>query len=244
MPAKKVTKQSAKKPLQSKKQDMKVQSKVDNLVNEAISHKKLGGLSAEVYDLKGAMVKSIELPKEIFGEKINEALMTQAVLVYLANQREGSAWTQGRGEVTGSTRKIYRQKGTGRARHGAITAPIFVGGGIAHGPKPHDFSKKMSKQMRKKALLSALSSKQKNGEIKVIAGLLKASGKTREIAKAVSKLRKGNLLLVISDEMENAKRGAKNLENVSFLPVKSLNTYEVLKSKLIVFAEEALNQFK
>jgi large subunit ribosomal protein L4 len=92
-----------------------------------------------IVDVSGASKGNMTLPAEIFGVIPNKALLAQAVRVYLANQRQGNASTQTRGEVVGSTRKIYRQKGTGRARHGAIKAPIFVGGGVAHGPHPHDF---------------------------------------------------------------------------------------------------------
>jgi large subunit ribosomal protein L4 len=117
------------------------------------------GLKLSVYDLKGAIAESLTLPKEIFGAKINNSLMAQAVRVYLANQRRGTLKTKSRGEVAISTRKIYRQKGTGRARHGAKSAPIFVGGGIAFGPKPRDFSMKLNQNMRRVALFSALSAK-------------------------------------------------------------------------------------
>src|SRR5207248_616028 len=93
----------------------------------------------------------VSLPKEIFAETVNKKLLAQAVRVYLANKRQGNASTKTRGEVEGSTRKIYRQKGTGNARHGSIRAPIFVKGGIVHGPRPRDFSLGLSKKMRRKA---------------------------------------------------------------------------------------------
>src|SRR3972149_950729 len=101
------------------------------------------GLKLSVYNMAGKSVETLILPKEIFGAEINTHLMTQAVRVYLANQRRGTVKTKSRGEVNISTRKIYRQKGTGRARHGAASAPIFVGGGVAFGPKPRDYSLKL-----------------------------------------------------------------------------------------------------
>src|SRR3989344_8061779 len=98
-----------------------------------------GSLNAPMYDVKGAKNGVYVLPKEVFGAKINQPLMAQAVRVYLANQRQGNAHTKSRGEITLTTAKWYRQKGTGRARHGAKSAPIFVGGGVAHGPKNKDY---------------------------------------------------------------------------------------------------------
>src|SRR6185437_7247197 len=120
---------------------------------------KVAPVSVDVVGIDGKVTGKIALPGEIFGEKLNKALLAQAVRVYLANQRQGNASTKTRGEVDGSTRKIYRQKGTGRARHGSVRAPIFVHGGIAHGPKPRDFSLTMPQKMKQKALFSALSTK-------------------------------------------------------------------------------------
>src|SRR3989338_5152877 len=131
------------------------------------------GLVAKVFDTKGALKKTIDLPKEIFGVQENNILLAQAVRVYLANQRQGTVSTKTRGEVAGSTRKIYRQKGTGRARHGSIRAPIFVHGGLVFGPKPRDYSMKFPKKMRKAALASALSSKVNDAQVKVVDGLEK-----------------------------------------------------------------------
>src|SRR5581483_3879222 len=124
-------------------------------------------LSASVYDLKGKAIGRVTLPSEVFGVEENPHLLAQAVRVYLANQRQGTVSTKTRGEVQGSTRKIYRQKGTGRARHGGIRAPIFVHGGIVFGPKPREFSLSMPQKMRRLALFTALSGKVKDGELKI-----------------------------------------------------------------------------
>ena len=149
---------------------------------------KAAGLNVAVYSLAGAKKGTISLNKEIFGAKVNKTLMAQAVRVYLVNQRQGTASTKTRGEVRASTRKIYRQKGTGRARHGAITAPIFRGGGIAFGPRSRTFELKMSKQMRKKALFSALSSKLLENKILVV-DVDSATGKTKEMHKMFAVLK-------------------------------------------------------
>jgi len=160
----------AKKAVEKKEKVEAAVSPKGTSFKEAAAAPKAAGLKVEVIDTVGKVVETMELPKELFGAKINSVLMAQAVRVYLANQRLGTASTKTRGEVDGSTRKIYRQKGTGRARHGGIRAPIFVKGGIAHGPKPRDYSLLLSKNMRIAALRSALSAKVKAGEVAVIAG--------------------------------------------------------------------------
>ena len=145
-------------------------------------------LRADVYNTQGKVVSKIGLPKEVFGAKVNNSLMAQAVRVYLANQRMGTASTKNRGEITGSTKKIWRQKGTGRARHGSRKAPIFVGGGVAFGPRTRDYSLKIPKKMKKAALFSALSFRQNNREIKVVTGLENISPKTKFMAQVIKKL--------------------------------------------------------
>src|SRR3990172_10626024 len=123
------------------------------------------GLTLPVYGVDGKEKTPADLQKEIFSVEVNPRLLAQYVRVYLANQRQGNASTKTRGEVTGSTRKIYRQKGTGNARHGSIKAPIFVGGGITFGPKPRDYSLKMNKKQKTLALFSSLTVKANDKEI-------------------------------------------------------------------------------
>ena len=140
--------------------------------------------SLNVYNTKAKKIGRVQLPKEIFEAKINKILMAQAVRVYLANQRKARAKTKDRSQVRGSGRKIYRQKGTGRARHADRYAPIFVGGGRAHGPQglsPRHL--KMPKKMRRLALFSALTSQLKEKKITVIDDLTKIEPKTKEMAK-------------------------------------------------------------
>ncbi|MEK9176594.1 MAG: 50S ribosomal protein L4, partial [Patescibacteria group bacterium] len=209
---------------------------------------KVAGLSAVMFDAKGAKHGTATLPKDVFGAKINKPLMAQAVRVYLANQRLGTAASQTRGEVTGSTKKIYRQKGTGNARHGGKRAPIFVKGGVAHGPRPHDFSLSMPKKMKKAALFSALSLKAKDGDIKVLSGLTKITPKTKEMSQMIKKITadkkgKSRVLLVTSakpSDLENVYKAGRNIENVQLLNATLLNTYEVLKYKNLFFMKESL----
>lgn len=214
--------------------------------------KKTNSLSIDLFDTKGKVVKSVDLPKEIFGAKINDKLMTQAVRIYLANQRKGTASTKDRGEVHGSTRKIYRQKGTGRARHGSRKAPIFVHGGIVSGPHPRDFSLKMPKKMKRLALFSALSAKIKDNEIKVVTGLETLMPKTKLMVEVIKNLgingEKRNVLMVVpaksAKEPENVYRAARNIEGISIINAAMLNAYEVLNNKLILLMDSALNTIK
>ncbi|HUD44154.1 MAG TPA: 50S ribosomal protein L4 [Patescibacteria group bacterium] len=208
-------------------------------------------LQLDVLDMSGKVVGTQKLSESIFGEKENKQLVAQAIRVYLANQRQGTRSTKSRGEVRGSTRKIYRQKGTGRARHGGITAPIFVGGGVAWGPKQRDFSLNMPQKMKQKALCSALSAKVVDQEIKVVSGLEKLDGKTKNMVTTLQNLelriknkesKKGTtkILLVINDGVENVVRAARNIDNLSITGVNRLNIYEVMTAKQIIFMQEAI----
>jgi len=214
--------------------------------------KHVNPVKANVYDIKGKVVDKITLPKEIFVVSKSEKLVAQAVRIYLANQRQGTASTKTRGEVSGSGIKIWRQKGTGRARHGDRYAPIFVGGGVAHGPKPKDFSLKLSKKMRRKALFTALSSKLKEKQILIIRGLEKIKPKTKEIIRIIEdlklKTKNGKLriktLLVMPKRLKNVILAGRNLENLSLCQAKLLNPYQVLSVEKLVLMEEAISVLK
>jgi len=203
-------------------------------------------VKADVVDLKGKVVESMHLPSEIFGAKINPTLMAQAVRVYLQNQRRGTVSTKTRGEVEGSTRKIYRQKGTGRARHGSLRAPIFVGGGLVFGPKQRDYSTTMPQKMRHGALFSALTAKLQNGEVKIVRGLDTIEPKTKlmyTVLQEIVDMKKPSILLIISSDnktTENVTKAARNIEGITFLPANQLNTYEVLKAKQLVMMKDAV----
>lgn len=189
----------------------------------------------------------IKLPQKIFAAKVNEPLMAQAVRVYLANQRKARASTKTRGEVSGSGRKIWRQKGTGRARHGDRYAPIFVGGGIAHGPRGNqNFKLKMSKKMKRAALFSSLTSKLKDKDILVVGGLAKVKPKTKEIAKILKNLQLENLkiLLVMPTKLENVIQAGRNIEKLSLIQANLLNTFAVLNSGKMVLMEEAVSKLE
>ncbi len=207
-------------------------------------------LKQSVYNVSGHLAGTVTLPKEIFDVKVNNPLMAQAVRVYLANQRRGTVKTKSRGEVKISTRKIYRQKGTGRARHGAASAPIFVGGGVAFGPKQRDYSLKLNQKMRKAALFSALTSKLKAGEIKIVKGFEKLEPKTKVMVQSLTKVslinKNTSVLLVTpkSKDFENTVKSTRNIKGVNILASNLLNTYEVLKNRDLVLMEDSIETLK
>lgn len=203
-------------------------------------------LKIDVYNTKGEKSGKITLPKEIFATPVNKQLVAQAVRVYLSNQRQAHAKTKTRGEVKGSGRKIYRQKGTGRARHGDRYAPIFVGGGLAHGPRGvENWQLKMSKKMRRQALFSALTSKSKEKRIIVVEGLEKIKPKTKEMVKILAKITNGKkVLLVLPQVLENVLRSARNIKGIKLIQAQQLNTYQVLNSDSLILLEPSLKVIK
>lgn len=200
------------------------------------------GLSVSMYSLTGRAAGKLILPKEIFGQEINKKLLAQALRVYMTNQKMFTAKTKTRGEVKGSTAKIWRQKGTGRARHGARTAPIFVGGGITFGPIPRKVRLELPKKMKRKALISALSDKMIDKEVMGVSGLEKAAGKTKEMVRLVEKIAdKKSALIVTGEKLDNVVRAARNIKGVDVLPVNQINAYEILRHKFLLLTKEAVN---
>ena len=203
----------------------------------------------DIYDTNGKTTGKMTLPNDIFGHKVNPLLLAQAVRVYLSNQRAGAAKTKTRGMVTGSTAKIYKQKGTGKARHGARSAPVFVGGGIAHGPTgTQNYKKNMPKKMRRLALLGALNAQLTAKKILVIDGLLKLPVKTKKIVTVMDKLNLTNnkkrlnkpCLLVLPEKADNLTKAARNIGGLTITPVKNLNTYEILKTHHLILLPESI----
>ena len=223
-------------------------NKVKRSVKNTNVRKKTGSrLTVPVYDLSGREDKTIEVPGKIFSVEVKPKLLAQYVRIYLANQRQGTASAKTRSDVVGSTRKIYRQKGTGKARHGDIKAPIFVGGGVAGAVKPKDHSLNSNRKQRKLALLSALTLKFKeNGIFALSDQFLKMEVKTKLIANFLKNLKLGDekLLFVISKKDKNNLRlAARNLKNVRLIDIVSLNPYEILRNRKIFFSESVLQVF-
>ncbi|HUQ85600.1 MAG TPA: 50S ribosomal protein L4 [Candidatus Limnocylindrales bacterium] len=245
LPVKSKTVAAKKTPVVKKEATVKA---VTPVVKAKVVEKKENSLSISVYDLQGKVSGKVSLSSEIFGQPINKKLLAQAVRVYQANKRQGNASTKTRGEVDGSTRKIYRQKGTGNARHGSLRAPIFVKGGIVHGPKPRDFNLELPKKMRRKALLSALSGKFADSEIRVVSGFEKIDAKTKGFAVVLKSLtldsKKGKLLLITPDSFESVKRASGNITGVNSTSANRLNALEVLRHKNLLIAKESIAEME
>ncbi len=208
--------------------------------------RKVSGLTVQVYSLTGRAAGTMSLPKEIFGAKVNKKLLSQMARVYLNNRKTLPGSTKTRGQVEGSSAKIYRQKGTGRARHGSIRANLFVGGGIVFGPTPRKVVLDFPKKMKKAALISAFSDKLTEKKVLGLSGVEKSSGKTKEFALLLNKLpdaNKGTLILT-DKKIDNVLRAVKNLSGVSVLSVEAINAYEVLKHDLLLLTKEAVEKLK
>lgn len=198
-------------------------------------------MEVKVFNMTGQEVDTIELPASVFEAKINRDLMHQALVRQMANARLGTHKAKGRSEINKSTRKIYRQKGTGNARHGSRRAPIFVGGGVAHGPLPRKYTKDMPRKMRRAALRSALSVKAGNGEIVVVDQISFDAPKTRDMVAMIDAVAKSDSALVLLHEQnENAEKSANNLQKVKALRANYLNVRDLLGHEKIVMPVAAL----
>lgn len=196
--------------------------------------------SVTVYNTEGQAVGEMELNEKVFGAEINPALMHDAVVMYLANQRVGTASTKTRAEVRGGGRKPWRQKGLGRARHGSIRSPIWVGGGVVFGPKPRDYRQKMPRKARRQALRSALSAKVKAGELVVLDRLELPEAKTRLMAGVLKNLQAEKALVVTAEADEKVYRSSRNLPGVETGIAKDLNVYQVLKYPKLIMTRDAV----
>jgi large subunit ribosomal protein L4 len=166
------------------------------------------------------------------------------VTAYRATQRSGTASTKTAGEVAGTNKKPWRQKGTGRARAGSFQSPLWVGGGVVFGPKPRDFSKKVSKKTKSLALRKALSERLKLGDVVIVDDLKLASHKTKEFTKVISALDLKGTTLVVSngEENKNLTRASRNVENITLTTSDSLNTYDVLRPDKLLFTKSAFEK--
>ena len=202
-------------------------------------------VTAQVIDGTGKSTGTRELPAGLFGVDVNEALLHQVMLAELAEARSGTASTKTRSEVRGGGKKPWRQKGTGRARHGSIRSPQWVGGGVVFGPKPRKYSVKVNKKMRAAALRSALSDKASNGAVWVIDGFGEA--KTKAAAQALEAAGIAGRVLVVLDPQDegspNVDRAFRNLWNTAFTLQGSLSTYDILVADAVLFTAGALDRF-
>jgi large subunit ribosomal protein L4 len=205
-------------------------------------------MKTDVYNLNNEVVGSIELPDSVFGARWNAVLVKQVLEAQLANRRDPWAHTKTRGEVSGTGKKPWRQKGTGRARHGSRRSPLWVGGGVAHGPRnDRDYSQKINKKMKHAALFAAISHKAKEGEVKIFDTLAPESPKTKVMAAALNailKMKKGakryDVLMVVAPENKNTFRAASNLQKAKVLDAGSLNVYDIVNHKNLFLDKESV----
>ncbi len=187
-------------------------------------------------------MSELKLNEAIFGLPWNADLVHQAVRVALANKRQVLASTKTREEVSGGGRKPWRQKGTGRARHGSIRSPLWKGGGVTFGPtSERNFKLKINKKMARKAFLTALSAKAKDGELLVLDGLKLSAPKTKEMAKIMKNFSQvKNGLLALAEKSEDIKRAGRNLPNLNIINIDNLNILDIFKYKYLIFTKEGI----
>jgi large subunit ribosomal protein L4 len=199
--------------------------------------------SVPVLDASGKKVAERDLPPEIFEAKINVPLMHQVVVAAQAGLRAGTHATKTRGDVAGGGKKPWRQKGTGRARHGSIRSPIWTGGGVAHGPHPRDHTQRVNKKMRRGALLSALSDAASSGKLVVVDELAfdePATRRARELLEALEL--DGRILLVLAEPHEATEKSFRNLQQVRVSFAGGLGTYEVLRADRVMLTVATLER--
>jgi large subunit ribosomal protein L4 len=195
----------------------------------------------KVHNLSGNAVGEIELSDAVFDATVNEAVLYDVLKAQLASKRKGAASAQTRAEVTATKRKMYKQKGTGNARHGSRRAPIFVGGGTVHGPKPRDFGYRPPRKMRLGALKGALSLKVREGQVRIVQDFELDEIKTKKLVEVLGKLEVGKGALIVDAKGNDKLRlSARNLQNHSVLPPEGVNLYDLLRHEHLVLTQSAV----
>lgn len=197
--------------------------------------------SVDIIDLNNEVVGSVDLADEVFGAPVNEHLLYEAVRNYTAGRRSGTASTKTRHEVSGSGKKLWRQKGTGRARVGSIRSPLWRHGGTTHGPQPKDYSYKLPRKMLLGALRSALSAKLRDGELRVVQAFALEDHKTKAFRAVLEKLEAHKNVLLVDHEAENRNLalGSRNIAGVKLVATKDVNVYDLLRSSHVLLSEGA-----
>lgn len=200
--------------------------------------------TVDVVDWNNKKVGEVELADEVFGAEVNEALLYEAVRQFQAGRRAGTHKTKVRAEVAGSGKKLWKQKGTGRARMGSVRSPIWRHGGTVHGPVPRDYSYKLPRKMVVGALRSALSAKVRDGGLKVVQTLNLTDHKTRNAMNALANVVTGRSVLVVDNEQNrNLALGIRNLDGVTLLPTRDVNPFHVLGHESLLLSEAAARKF-
>jgi large subunit ribosomal protein L4 len=196
--------------------------------------------AVDIIDLNNNKVGTLDLSDEVFSAPVNEALLYEAVRHHLASVRRGTAKTKTRHEVSGSGKKLWRQKGTGRARMGSIRSPLWRHGGTTHGPQPRDYSYRLPRKMQLGALRSALSAKLRDGELRVINEFNVAEPKTKVMRKTLDMIEAAKtVLLVDNSDNRNLQLSSRNLEGVKLVSSREVNVYDLLGHKQVLLSEAA-----
>jgi large subunit ribosomal protein L4 len=198
----------------------------------------------DLVNIDGKKVGDIELSDDIFAVEINEDVMHDVIVNYMANQRQGTQSTKTRSEVSGGGKKPWKQKGTGRARQGSIRAPQWIKGGIALGPKPRSYKYTLNKKVKRLALKSALTSKVLENQIIVLDNLNFDEIKTKNMVKVLDNLKAENALIVLSEKNLNVQASARNIPNVKTALVNTINPYEILKYNKFVVTKDAVEKIE
>jgi large subunit ribosomal protein L4 len=200
--------------------------------------------TVDVLDLNNQKVGELDLADDVFGADVNESLLYEAVRQYRAGLRAGTHKTKVRSEVAGSGKKLWKQKGTGRARMGSIRSPLWRHGGTVHGPVPRDYSYKLPRKMLLGALRSALSAKLRDGELKVVQAFSLADHKTKNAVSVLQKLEAGRKVLVVDNgENRNLVLGMRNLPGVTLMATREVNPYHLLDHSSVLLSEAAARKF-
>lgn len=200
-------------------------------------------MQVPVYNLAGEAVRHIEISDQVFAVPFNEGVVHQAVVAQRANVRQGTAATKTRGMVSGSTRKLFRQKGTGYARAGSRKSPLRRGGGITFGPHPRSYRQALPTKMRRLALKCVLSAKAGDGELKVLEELKFEEPKTKRMAQVLAALGAGSSVLIVTDVPETAViKSARNLPGIKTMTANLMNVLDILSYKMLLMTEAAVHQ--
>jgi large subunit ribosomal protein L4 len=200
--------------------------------------------TVDIVDLNNQKVGELELADDVFGANVNEALLYEAVRQYQAGLRAGTHKTKVRSEVSGSGKKLWKQKGTGRARVGSIRSPIWRHGGTVHGPQPRDYSYKLPRKMAQGALRAALSAKVRDGELKVIQAFNFTDHKTKTAMNSLANVATGRTVLLIDNgDNRNLQLGVRNLKGVTLMPTREVNPYHLLGHQNVLLSEAAARKF-
>ena len=199
----------------------------------------------DVFNMKREKVGSIDLADEVFGTEVREHLFYEVVKAQLASKRQGTQCAKNRSAVSGSTKKLYKQKGTGQARHGSIRAPIYVGGGKAHPPRPRDWSYEPPRRVRALALNAALSKFGKEGRLLVVDRFELGEVKTKKLVEALGTLKAEHKVLVVDGaDNENLKLSIRNCKSHQFLPPEGLNVYDLLRHDTLILSKDAAKKLE